>query len=297
MIEDRFYELLNIAIENKATDVHFDISNNKIKITLRNLFGLTEIKSTDIDLKLFNYIKYRAQLDISCLTKPQSGTFDVVLNNYLWLFRFSVIESFNHKNGVLRILNMSKISSPYELSQNQEDIREIINIFSQDYGLVLVAGSTGSGKSTTIYSILSVLENKCIYSIEDPIEIYQSYMSQIQINKSIGLDFKQAFKQLLRHDPDVVLIGEVRSDYEIKEAYLGSLTGHLVVSSIHASDVYSVINRLIESGINYHDLIHSNLNIIVQQLERINNRQFAKYQIYNQSKIKNILEQDFSKKK
>lgn len=294
MIENRFYEIVSLAISKKATDIHFDIKGDNVKIAARNLYGLFKFDVKEIDKKVFNYIKYRAQLDISCLTKPQSGTFDLVLNDYLWMFRFSVIESFGQKNGVLRILNMSKISNPQDLSLENENVNKLIELFNLDYGLILIAGSTGSGKSTTIYSILSVVDNKCIYSIEDPIEIYQNYMSQIQINQAIGLDFKHALKQLLRHDPDIIVIGEVRSDYEIKEMYLASLTGHLVISSIHAGDIYSVIQRLFDSGINYYDLWHSGLNIVIQSLERINNRQFARYKIYDQQMVKNILEQKFS---
>lgn len=264
MISDQLEHLLKLAIQKNATDIHLNFSSQNSLVQFRTIFGLESHRS--ISIELFNYLKYLAKLDLSATTRPQSGIFSYIINDEVWHCRFSALETFSAKSGVLRILNLAKIKGLDEVTRDTKSIKTIRSLFKQENGLILFSGATGSGKSTTMFTALNEISDKSIYTLEDPIECLYTNMMQIQINEANHLDFQEGIKQLLRHDPDVIVLGEVRSPKEAQALIRTCLSGHLVCATIHANSADATITRLCEMGCSVDDLKMINLSVIHQKL-------------------------------
>ncbi len=154
------------------------------------------------------------------------------------------------KNGVLRILNCRQGLSLDQLTYDQEVQAVFKRWLLAHSGLIVFSGLTGSGKTTTMYSLLALMGDKTIYSLEDPIEVVQDNIIQLEINEKIGFDYDEGIKQELRHNPDVLMIGEIRDEKTAKMAVRAALTGVLVLTSLHARNISSSVNRLLELGVN-----------------------------------------------
>lgn len=266
MVEYRLDILMKEAIANKATDIHFSFTSQQSIISMRTLEGLKPSISREADYALYQYLKFLSKLDLAASMKPQSGTFSIVVNDYLWHCRFSAIETFFSQNGVLRILNLSKIESLSDISSDRYSINLIKDLFNNKHGLLLFSGITGSGKSTTMFSGLKDIKGKSIYTLEDPVECLYPNIMQIQINEQTSLDFEAGIKQLLRHDPDIIVIGEIRSPQEAKAAIRCALSGHLVCATIHASSAHQTLMRLLDFECTKEEIQQINLNIVYQDL-------------------------------
>ena len=265
-MEKRFEEILRIALFHKATDIHISVFSDNAEIKVRGINGLVQIKSEPEDIQLFNYLQYQARLDITCLNKPQSGSFSYFFDGHFMDFRFAVLVTRNMKNGVLRVLNCQYEKSLDSLTYDKESIerfREWLNLRS---GLILFTGLTGSGKTTTLYTLLNEATGKTIYSLEDPIEIAQSNIMQLEINEKIGFGYDEGIKQILRHNPDIIMIGEIRDEKAAKMTVRAALTGCLVLTSLHAKSTTSAITRLLELGVQKNDLFDSLIGIVNQRL-------------------------------
>lgn len=264
-MENRFEHILQQAVKQKSTDIHFLINDDGISLSIRTINGLVKIESFPDDIKLFNFLQYQAHLDITS-TKPQSGSFSYFFQGIYYDFRFAVLVTPKNKSGVLRILNCHE-GLPLEQLTFEKEIQEIfLKCINQRSGLILFSGLTGSGKTTTMYSLLKLLENKTIYSLEDPIEVIQTGITQLEINERIGFDFSEGIRQILRHNPDVLMIGEIRDEKTAKSAVRAALTGCLVISSIHSKSTVSGLHRILELGVKKEDLIDCLSYIFNQRL-------------------------------
>ncbi|MDD5195542.1 MAG: ATPase, T2SS/T4P/T4SS family [Candidatus Omnitrophica bacterium] len=261
--------IIRQAIEEKASDIHVEPHHNKVSLRYRIDGILYEIPSpsASVYLPLVSRIKILSKMDIAEKRLPQDGGFMVKIGERLIDLRVSTLPTIYGEKVVLRILDKSRV--PLDLAklgflpQELETIRKGI---STSYGLVLLTGPTGSGKSTTLYAALSELRSSTlnILTVEDPVEFRLEGINQVQVKSDIGLSFANTLRCFLRQDPDIILVGEVR-DLETAEISIRSaLTGHLVLSTLHTNDAASTITRLIDIGIpNY--LVISSLRLIVAQ--------------------------------
>jgi len=286
-MEQRFEQLLLFAISKKATDIHIQLSQKKCIIQCRGLAGFIQFKLLKDDEKLYDYLKYRSNLDLSMTMTPQTGSFEYYIQHSQYFLRFSALETHQTRSGVLRILNLVKMKGLQSLTQHLPSIKNLQKLAFQKDGLILFCGSTGSGKSTTMFTCLNDIEDKRIYTLEDPIEQYYERLVQIQINLKQGLTYEEGLNQLLRHDPDILVIGEIRQGNHAEMAIRCAYTGHLVFATIHASSLEHCIARLLDLNINQFDIENTVLQIIFQRLvlnQKQNNRE-ATYEFYNKEDI------------
>lgn len=278
-MEERLLALLRLALKYDATDIHFMMNFQDVKIEMR-IDGLChQVKSKFEDYKLIRYLQYLANLDVGNIMTPQTGQFEMEVDGQLLSLRFAVISKVNYTNGVLRILNSKLKVDADSLSGLQMQNRYFKSLLHHRCGLILFSGPTGSGKTTTLYSLLKSVKNKKIYSIEDPIEVYQDYMIQLAVNEARNFDYAEGIKQILRHDPDIIMIGEIRDEKAAKMAVVAANTGHLVLSTIHTSRASSCISRLTELGVN-EDHLYENLLCVANQRMMIRNNSHEKIVLY-----------------
>lgn len=257
--------LIVSALSKRSTDVHMQIEANKQKILFRSLIGLVSAPIMGDLNDLYEYCKFRSNLDLSMNMIPQTGSFEIIIRKQKVRLRFSAIETYHSKSGVIRILNLHKADNLTELSCDEYQM-EFQRLTQLQNGLILFCGSTGSGKSTTMFTWLKTLKNRRIYTIEDPIEqIFDQFM-QVQVNSKQGLTFSEAVFQLLRHDPDVIVIGEIRGPTEAKAAIRSAYSGHLVVATIHSASAQQTIYRLMDFEVSKADIEQTLKVSIFQQL-------------------------------
>jgi len=265
-MEKRFEEVLRTAMFHQATDIHFTVYEDGTDIKVRGINGLVQIAGKPTDAQLFNYLQYQARLDITCLNKPQSGSFSYYFADRFLDFRFAVLATRKMKNGVLRILNRHDERSLDRLTYDKEALETFRRWLNRRSGLVLYTGLTGSGKTTTLYTLLNEAKGKTIFSLEDPIESVQDYMVQLEINEKIGFSYDEGIKQILRHNPDIMMIGEIRDEKTARMTVRAALTGCLVMTSLHARSTSSAINRMLELGVQKNDLMDCLVGIVNQRL-------------------------------
>lgn len=249
-MEERLIALLRLAIKYGATDIHFNMRYSEVVIDMRIDGSFKRVKPMLQDNKLIRYLQYLANLDVGNLLEPQTGQFEMEIDNNLLSMRFAVINSTNYVNAVLRILNSELKVTADNLSSIKSQNDYFKSLLRKRNGLIIFSGATGSGKTTTLYSLLKSVKDKKIYTLEDPIEVYNDEFIQLQINDSIDFDYEEGIKQVLRHDPDIIMVGEIRDSKAAKMAVVAANTGHLVLTTVHASSAKSTISRLIELGVN-----------------------------------------------
>jgi len=270
-MDECFEILLAKALRLKATDIHFQFLERKISIFIRGFNGINKCCFDFDEYKLFNYLQYKAHLDVTS-QQPQSGSFSYFYKGYYYDFRLATVISNNLKDGVLRILNCHQGLKIEQLTF-QKDIQEtMLNLLNKKSGLVLFAGLTSQGKTTTMYSLLKMIKNKTIYSLEDPIEVVQDNIVQLQINETIKFGYDEGIKQILRHNPDILMIGEIRDEQTAKMAIRAALTGTLVLSSLHAKSKTSAIRRLLELSCSSDDLKEVLLALFTQRLVKLKSK-------------------------
>ena len=265
-MEQRFEEILRRALALKATDIHFSINDGELNIKARGVNGLVQIPADNSDIRLFNYLQYLSRMDITAFNLPQSGSFSYFLDGEYYDFRFACLSTMKVRSGVLRILNMSRFVSLDSLTYDREAVRTFRRWLKYYSGLFIFSGLTGSGKTTTLYSLLKEADSRIIYSLEDPIEVLQEGMIQLEINEKIGFGYDEGIKQILRHNPDILMIGEVRDEKTAKMCVRAALTGCLVFTSLHARSASSAVNRLLELNVSKTDLADSLKAIVSQRL-------------------------------
>lgn len=271
-MEKCFEEILDIALQNQCTDIHFVIRNKEIEILFRGIHGLKQYPIDFLDEKLFNYLMYQSRLDITSKI-PQSGSFTYYYKGHYYDFRFAVIVMNQLKSGVLRILNCHNGLTLEQLTFQKEVQRKLLETIKKTSGLVLFSGPTGSGKTTTMYSILKLIKGRTIYSLEDPIEVVQDNIIQLEINQKKGFGFDEGIRQILRHNPDVLMIGEIRDEITAKMTIRAALTGALVIASVHAPSTIATLHRLMDLGCDKNDLLNICEIIFNQRLVKLKKKQ------------------------
>lgn len=266
VMDDRFEQLLDIALQKQATDIHFSFDQQGSRIMIRGIDGLREVPSLLDDERLLNYMEYMAHLNISMTDQPQSGSFSRFHIDRFYDFRLAVIRTSRMRNAVLRILNCHDGLKLSELTDSEDTARTFSQWLKRRSGLILFTGLTGSGKTTTIYSLLRTVKGRTIYSLEDPIEVVQDNIVQLEINEKNGLDYDCGIRQILRHNPDIMMIGEIRDRTTARMTVRAALTGCLVISSLHARSVPAAITRMMELGVQKNDLSECLSGIANQRL-------------------------------
>lgn len=264
----QFHQLLGQAIDKKATDIHFVLSSQQESCSIRSIKGFEEI--TDVQISsLFHYLKYRANLNLGNLSVPQSGTFSEEFEGNCYYFRFSCLTTLQSQTGVLRILNNHAGVHIDNCSTDPQQNKIFQNWCQQRSGLILFTGPTSSGKTTTLHAILENIakEGKLkVITLEDPIEIVDSSYLQLQVNEKLNFTYEEGIKQLLRHDPDVIMIGEVRDAQTAKNVFRAALSGHLVFTTLHAKSATEAIKRFCEFGFTPDELLHTLTAVVNQRL-------------------------------
>lgn len=266
-------EILVDAAKRGASDVHFDPLDNYMRIRIRIdglLQNYSEVPNT-IKKNLITRIKIISGMNITESRLPQDGAIKATLNNTNLDLRVSVIPTSEGEKVVVRILDYSMSLHGLEhLGFSESNYRKVLKMIGVPNGIVLVTGATGTGKSTTVYSILQRLnkEETNIITVEDPIEMDIEGISQIQTNSEIGLTFATALRSILRQDPNIIMIGEIRDTETAKIAVRASITGHLVLSTLHTNDSLNTIERLLDMEVERYLLASSLTGIVSQKLAR-----------------------------
>jgi competence protein ComGA len=270
-VEEKSEEILRNAFELNASDIHLIPRKHDTLIELRINNHLTEygILPTPFAERIIAHYKFRAGMDIGEKRRPQSGAFDVVIHHQTINLRFSTLPTPNNESLVIRLLPQSIDTRLAELSIFSESTSQLASLLNYDSGLLLFSGPTGAGKTTTMYTMLYSAKRRfnCrIITLEDPIEKRHDDFIQMEINEKADLTYHTGFKAILRHDPDIIMVGEIRDQETAKIAIRAALTGHLVFSTVHSADSFGTIGRLLELGIPRFDLKETLVGVVAQRL-------------------------------
>ncbi len=279
-IEDFFTCLIKYAIQKRSSDIHIESSESSTIIRLR-IDGILKV-FFNVDKKfhsiISSYIKMYSNLDIAQRRLAQDGRFTFNVDDEQYDFRVSIIPTILGESIVIRILdNKSVEKNISNLNFSKNILNTLKEVIKLKEGLILLSGPTGSGKTTTLYALLKELNNntKKIITIEDPVEYKIKNIQQVNINDKIGLSFENILKNILRQDPDIILIGEIRDTFSLKIALQASLTGHLVLASIHSNDCVQTISRLFDLNADLF-LIANTLKYVISQRLILNICTFCK---------------------
>jgi len=282
--------ILHLAVKMRATDIHIRPMERSVNVAFRVDGVMTSVLSLPTPLRrIISSLKMRADMDIAEQRLPQDGRFSTTILNNDFDFRVSTVVSPHGENIVLRILPMeSAIMGMVQLGFFEEDIRKLEDMFNEPFGIILLTGPTGSGKSTTLYGgirSLNLLE-KNVLTVEDPIEYSIPLLRQTQVNEKAGYNFANAIRYFLRHDPDVILVGEIRDSETAATAVTASTTGHLVLSTLHTNNAVGAIPRLRDLGIRPFLIADSLIGVVSQRLvRRICNSCKEEYESSEQEKV------------
>ncbi len=262
-------DLLLRAVREEASDIHLEPGNEKVRVRIRVDGLLRHLRDFPADMlpSLVSRIKIMSQLDIGERRKPQDGRFEMPIGGRDFDVRVSVLPLNNGEKIVLRLLDKLKINinlADLGFEADQQKIFE--NHLAQPHEIILVTGPTGSGKTTTLYGALNQINSieKNIVTVEDPVEYNLSGVNQVQVNPKAGVTFVSALRSILRQDPDIVMIGEIRDADTAEIAIQSALTGHLVLSTLHTNDSCGAVARLLDMSIPPF-LIASSLGLVIAQ--------------------------------
>jgi type IV pilus assembly protein PilB len=261
------------AIKDGASDIHIEPDRKKMRVRYRVDGLLREVMSNRMDLHaaVVSRVKVMANLDIGERRRPQEGRIHVAAEGREIDLRVSALPTVLGEKVVMRILDQSKaITSLEKLGFSGRTLETLQNMLTQPFGLILATGPTGSGKTTTLYSALSLISSmeKNIITIEDPVEYQLELINQIQVNEKMDLSFANVLRHVLRQDPDVIMVGEIRDRETAEIAIQAALTGHLVISTLHTNDAAGTVTRLTDMGIETYLLASALLGAVAQRLVR-----------------------------
>jgi general secretion pathway protein E len=267
-------QLLTQAVKDLCSDIHIEPYQNSLKIRFRLDGVLYDIKTLDKRWHppVVSHVKIRSKLDIAERRLPQDGSFDIRLGNRTVDIRASVFPTKFGERVVLRLLEKNtRILSLGELGLSPSNMEIVKKLAALPHGIILVTGPTGSGKSTTLYTTINHINSsdKNILTIEDPVEYQIEGVGQMQVNAKIDLTFANGLRSILRQDPDVILVGEIRDEETAQIACQAALTGHLVFSTLHTNDAASAVTRLVDMGIEPYMAASVLRAIVAQRLVRV----------------------------
>jgi type II secretory ATPase GspE/PulE/Tfp pilus assembly ATPase PilB-like protein len=267
------------AIQRRASDIHIETGDDAVHVKYR-VDGVLQPAMRPIDRRfhstIISRVKVMAELDIAEKRVPQDGRFKLRLPGKTIDFRVSIMPSVHGEDAVIRILDKESISEQFHelrldiLGFPAEELKRFRKYIAEPYGMVLVTGPTGSGKTTTLYAALSeikTIEDK-IVTIEDPVEYQLRGITQIPINEKKGLTFARGLRSILRHDPDKIMVGEIRDPETAQIAIQSALTGHLVFTTVHANNVLDVLGRFLNMGVEAYQFVSALNCVLAQRLVR-----------------------------
>lgn len=270
-IEQKGLHLIQEAYKRDASDIHFHPKDQFVLIQFRINGQLTEksqLHLAEYD-RLLSHFKFQANMDIGEKRRPQNGSILLTLQNKRLAIRLSTIPTPFSESLALRLLPQNDKTLLHELFLFPESVEQLSSLLNESSGLCLLTGATGTGKTTTIYALLHELanvQNRRVITIEDPIEKSNDALIQMEINERAGITFSEGFKACLRHDPDVIMIGEIRDDITAKITIKAALSGHFVITTMHAKNTIGALYRLLEFGIPLVDIYQTVIAIATQKL-------------------------------
>ncbi|MDQ2900305.1 MAG: GspE/PulE family protein [Acidobacteriota bacterium] len=268
------------ALERRASDIHIESRDQEVAIKYR-IDGVLHYAmppiAKDWHSTILSRIKVMSELDIAERRVPQDGRFRVRYKSRLIDFRVSIMPTIHGEDAVLRVLDKESMSEKFAklsldvVGFSEADLVKFRRYISEPYGMVLVTGPTGSGKTTTLYAALSEIKNDedKIITIEDPVEYQVKGITQIPVNEKKGLTFARGLRSILRHDPDKIMVGEIRDQETAQIAINSALTGHLVFTTVHANNVTDVLGRFLNMGVEPYNFVSALNCILAQRLVRI----------------------------
>ena len=268
------------ALQRRASDIHIETRDDSVAIKFRIDGVLTQAMppiGKEHHSTIISRVKVMSELDISERRVPQDGRFRVKYNGRAIDFRVSIMPSIHGEDAVLRVLDKESMSEKFRtltldvVGFGEEDLRKFRRYIYEPYGMVLVTGPTGSGKTTTLYAAVNEIktdEDKLI-TIEDPVEYQLRGITQIPVNEKKGLTFARGLRSILRHDPDKIMVGEIRDMETAQIAINAALTGHLVFTTVHANNVVDVIGRFLNMGVEPYNFVSALNCILAQRLVRM----------------------------
>lgn len=266
-------DLLKMAVSRRASDIHIEPMQDKTRIRLRvdgMLQVLCDLSKSHQD-GVVSRIKVLGEMDITEKRLPQDGHLEKAIENRLIDLRISTMPTVHGEKVVVRILDKTTtFSSLDKLTFTDENLTAYRNLFRSPHGIVLVTGPTGSGKSTTLYATLNELNKPetNIITIEDPVEYQLEGVNQIALNTKAGLTFANGLRAIVRQDPDIIMVGEIRDEETARIAVQAALTGHLVLSTLHTNSAVGAITRLLDMGIEPYLLASCLRGVVAQRLVR-----------------------------
>ena len=265
--------ILKACISNRASDVHIEPTEQNCVVRGRIDGKLNEIFIFDKDIypPLASRLKLLSNLDIAEKRKPQDGRFSTNVGDREYDFRISTLPILYGESIVMRVLDKEKALVKLEdAGMDTLSYKKLLNGLKEPFGIILVTGPTGSGKTTTLYGALNELRNveDKVITVEDPVEYRMNLIQQVQVNPKVGLSFGDALRSILRQDPDKIMIGEIRDQETLEIAIKAALTGHLVISTLHTNDSISAIPRMVDMGIENYLISGALVAIQAQRLVR-----------------------------
>lgn len=275
LIDSTLYD----ALKKRVSDIHIESTPQGVVIKYRIdgvLYRATETLDSRFQGPIISRIKVMSELDISERRIPQDGRFKVRLGSKSIDFRVSIMPSVFGEDAVIRILDKESIASDLKgltlevLGFPERELKRFRRLIREPYGMILVTGPTGSGKTTSLYAALSEIKSdqEKIITIEDPVEYQVSGVVQIPVNEKKGLTFARGLRSILRHDPDKIMVGEIRDPETAQIAVQSALTGHLVFTTVHANNVFDVLGRFMHMGIDPYNFVSCLNCVIAQRLVR-----------------------------
>jgi type IV pilus assembly protein PilB len=268
------------ALERRASDIHVETRDGEVAIKYR-IDGVLHYAmppiAKDWHTAIISRIKVMSELDIAERRVPQDGRFRVRYKGRLIDFRVSIMPTIHGEDAVLRVLDKESMSEKFSklsldvVGFSESDHVKFARYIKEPYGMVLVTGPTGSGKTTTLYAALSEIKNDedKIITIEDPVEYQLKGITQIPVNEKKGLTFARGLRSILRHDPDKIMVGEIRDQETAQIAINAALTGHLVFTTVHANNVFDVLGRFLNMGVEPYNFVAALNCILAQRLVRV----------------------------
>jgi type II secretory ATPase GspE/PulE/Tfp pilus assembly ATPase PilB-like protein len=267
------------AIQRRASDIHIETQDREVVVKYR-IDGVLYQAMKSIDKKhhstIISRIKVMSELDIAEKRIPQDGRFKVRFSGRTIDFRVSIMPTVHGEDAVVRILDKESTNAEFHtlnldvLGLEDDTRRQLRKFINEPYGMVLVTGPTGSGKTTTLYACLSEIQSTedKIVTIEDPVEYQLKGITQIPVNEKKGLTFARGLRSILRHDPDKVMVGEIRDEETAQIAVQSALTGHLVFTTVHANNVVDVIGRFLNMNVDLYNFVSALNCVLAQRLVR-----------------------------
>jgi len=263
--------IISDAARSQATDIHIipRMDDTLVQIRLTNkLIPRLSLPKEECD-KLISHFKFTANMDIGEKRRPQSGAIICEVNGQLMGLRLSTLPSNNRESLVIRLLPQEEQIPFHQLSLFPSMTRKLLALLKHAHGLIIFTGPTGSGKTTTLYSLLnetSHLFHRNVITLEDPIEKNFDSVLQVQVNEKAGVTYAAGLKAILRHDPDIIMVGEIRDAETAKIAVRAALTGHLVLSTMHTRDAKGAVFRLHDFGVNWLEVEQTLIAVTAQRL-------------------------------